>query len=188
MGHSIRFAYRKTPCLLVTSAVHGEGKSTLAAQLAARSGCDGVSTLLVDADFRRSVQSALLDAPEGPGLIEWLKDEAELDQIITPVCDGRFSLLRAGARFTDCIGLPPDAKMKVLVEQLRKQYDVILIDAPAIRSSTFALTLCEHVDLVILSVLYGDSRYPLVAQAKRKLAGAPAVGVILNGCDRDDVD
>ena len=166
----IRFAFRKTPCLLVTSAVRGEGKTALAAQFAARSGNDGISTLLVDADLRNSALSSLLNAPDGLGLQDWLNGNADLDDAITPVCDGLFSLLRAGVFPTDVIGLLPDAKIKTLIEQLRKKYDLILIDAPPVGDSTFALTLCEHVDLAVLSVLYGESRYPLVAQAKRRLA------------------
>jgi hypothetical protein len=42
-----------------------------------------------------------------------------------------------------------------------------------------------HVDLAILSVMHNESRYPQVAQAKGKLAGVPAIGVVLNGCERD---
>ena len=55
-------------CVLVTSAVGGEGKTTLAAQLAARCGNAGISTLLIDADLRRAALCRLLDVAEGPGL------------------------------------------------------------------------------------------------------------------------
>ena len=52
--------------VLITSAIGGEGKTTLAAQLAARCGNAGMSTLLIDSDFRRAALCPLLDVPEGP--------------------------------------------------------------------------------------------------------------------------
>ena len=62
--------------MLITSAIGGEGKTTLAAQLAARCGNAGMSTLLIDADLRRAALCTLLDVPEGPGLSDVLKEEA----------------------------------------------------------------------------------------------------------------
>ena len=58
----------KGRCVLITSAIGGEGKTTLASQLAVRCGGAGMSTLLIDADFRRSTLCTLLDVPEGLGL------------------------------------------------------------------------------------------------------------------------
>ena len=66
----------KGRCVLITSAIGGEGKTTLAAQLAARCGNAGMSTLLIDADLRRAALCPLLDVPEGPGLSDVLKEEA----------------------------------------------------------------------------------------------------------------
>ena len=67
-------------CVLITSAIGGEGKTTLAAQLAARCGTAGMSTLLIDSDFRRAALCPLLDVPEGPGLSDVLKDEVTIDR------------------------------------------------------------------------------------------------------------
>ena len=58
--------------MLITSAIGREGKTTLAAQLAARCGNAGMLTLLIDADLRRTGLCSLLDVPEGPGLSDAL--------------------------------------------------------------------------------------------------------------------
>ena len=78
----LRFAVCGSPselgtgrCVLITSAVGGEGKTTLAAQLAARCGNAGMSTLLIDADLRRAALCPLLEVPEGLGLSDVLKEE-----------------------------------------------------------------------------------------------------------------
>ena len=91
----------KGRCVLITSAIGGEGKTTLAAQLAARCGMAGISTLLIDSDFRRASLCPLLAVPEGPGLSEVLKDEANVEDVTIPIQDGTFYLLRAGMLVKD---------------------------------------------------------------------------------------
>ena len=91
----------KGRCVLITSAIGGEGKTTLAAQLAARCGNAGMSTLLIDADLRRAALCPLLDVPEGPGLSDVLKDEATIDEVVIPVQGGTFYLLPAGTPIQD---------------------------------------------------------------------------------------
>ena len=86
-------------CVLITSAIGGEGKTTLAAQLAARCGNAGMSTLLIDSDFRRASLCPLLDVPEGPGLSDVLKEEVTIDEVAIPVQGGTFYLLPAGRPF-----------------------------------------------------------------------------------------
>ena len=89
----------KGRCVLITSAVGGEGKTTLAAQLAARCGNAGMSTLLIDADLRRTGLCSLLDVPEGPGLSDALiSDEPAPTELVVPVQGGTFHLLPAGRR------------------------------------------------------------------------------------------
>ena len=83
-------------CVLITSAIGGEGKTTLAAQLAARCGSAGMSTLLIDADLRRSELCEVLDVPEGKGLSDVLKEEATTDEAVIPVQGETFYFLPAG--------------------------------------------------------------------------------------------
>ena len=88
-------------CVLVTSAIGGEGKTTLSAQLAARCGNAGISTLLIDADLRRGALCPLLDVPEGPGLSDALQSEINVDELVIPVQGGTFHLLAAGTPVQD---------------------------------------------------------------------------------------
>ena len=69
--------------MLITSAIGGEGKTTVAAQLAGRCGNAGMSTLLIDADLRRTTLCSMLDVPEGIGLSDVLKDLATSDEVVT---------------------------------------------------------------------------------------------------------
>ncbi len=186
----VRFAYcRKraelgsSRTLLITSAVHFEGKSTLAAQLAARCGIAGTPTLLIDADICRESPGVPLDVPPGQGLSDVLSDLAVIEEVIVPVQGGLFYFLPAGMQVKNSSRLVQPAKIGVLMEQLQRLFDLIIIDSPPVLPTPDVLILCEHVDTVILAARHGYSRYPLVAQAKHKLAatGVPSIGVVLNG-------
>ena len=119
-------------CLLITSAIQGEGKTTLAAQLAARCGNAGMSTLLIDADLRRAALASLLDVPEGLGLSDLLNDEATIEDVTIPYNGGAFYFIRAGTPVADAIRLFQDRKLETIIEQLRQHYDVIIIDSPPV--------------------------------------------------------
>ena len=101
-------------CVLITSAVVGEGTSVLAAQLAGRCGAGGMSTLLIDADSREASLGRFLDIPDGPGFSDLLQDlEPDVYHLITPYQGGLFYLLQAGApsrKFSACSGVPGSAR------------------------------------------------------------------------------
>ena len=120
----------KGRCVLITSAVGGEGKTTLAAQLAARCGNAGMSTLFIDADLRRASLCRLLDVQEGPGLSDVLKELATTDETVIPVQGGTFYLLRAGTPIPDNSRVLQNQSFGLLITQLRQLYDLIIIDSP----------------------------------------------------------
>ena len=171
-------------CLLVTSAISGEGKTTLAAQLAARCGNAGVSTLLVDADLRRAGLCTLLDIPEGPGLSDLLeKDKAKFEDVVIPVQGGLFYLLAAGTPVHDPSGVFQGRGLAMLIAELRKRYEMIIIDSPPVLPVPDALVLGRWVDGALLAARFEVSRSPQVERARRQLdnAGIPLLGTVING-------
>ena len=97
-------------CVLVTSAIGGEGKTTLATQLAARCGNAGISTLLIDADLRRASLCPLLDVPEGPGLSDVLRNEVKVEDVVILVQAGIVSPPRRGDSSPGPQPHPPGAR------------------------------------------------------------------------------
>ena len=170
-------------CVLVTSAIGGEGKTTLAAQLAARCGNAGISTLLIDADLRRAALCPLLDVPEGPGLSDVLKNEANVDEIIIPVQGGTFHLLAAGTPIDDTSRILQGRNFAILIAQLRQRYDLIMIDSPPILPVPDGLILGRWTDGALLAARFEVSRSPQVERARRQLdsAGIPVLGTVING-------
>ncbi len=191
----LRFAVCGTPadlgkgrCVLITSAIGGEGKTTLAAQLAARCGNAGMSTLLIDSDFRRGSLCPLLDVPEGPGLSDILKDEATLDEVTIPVQGGTFYLLPAGTPIQDTSRLLQGPKFGQLMGQLRELYDLIIVDSPPVLPVPDALILGRWSDGAVIAARYDISRFPQVERARRQLdnAGIAVLGTVINGMRNSD--
>jgi polysaccharide biosynthesis transport protein len=170
--------------VLITSAIGGEGKTTLAAQLAARCGNAGMSTLLIDADLRRTSLCSLLDIPEGPGLSDALEsDEPPPTDLVVPVQGGTFHLLPAGTPVTDSSRVLQNRKLGLLIAQFRQLYDLVIIDSPPVLPVPDALILGRWVDGAVLAVRYDISRFPQVERARRQLdgAGIAVLGTVING-------
>jgi capsular exopolysaccharide synthesis family protein len=179
----------KGRCVLITSAVGGEGKTTLAAQLAARCGNAGMSTLLIDADLRRTGLCSLLDIPEGPGLSDaLLNDEPAPTELVVPVQGGTFHLLPAGTPIPDTSRILQNRKLGLLIAQFRQLYDLVIIDSPPVLPVPDALILGRWVDGAVLAVRYDISRFPQVERARRQLdgAGIAVLGTVINGMKNSD--
>ena len=175
-------------CVLVTSAVGGEGKTTLAAQLAARCGNAGVSTLLIDADLRRASLCPLLDVPEGPGLSDVLDGVVKVEDVVIPVQGGTFHLLCAGTPIPDTSRIFQGRNLPMLIAELRQRYDLIFIDSPPILPVPDALILGRWADGALLAARFEVSRSPQVERARRQLdsAGIPVLGTVINGMRSSD--
>ena len=178
----------KGRCVLITSAIGGEGKTTLAAQLAARCGNAGMSTLLIDADLRRSALCPLLDVPEGIGLSDVLKEEATIDEVVIPVQGGTFYFLPAGTPIQDTNRVFQGRQLGLLITQLRQLYDLIIIDSPPVLPVPDALILGRWADGAVLAARYDISRFPQVERARRQLdnAGIAIMGTVINGMRNAD--
>src|SRR5262249_6511388 len=161
----------------------GEGKTTLAAQLAGRCGNAGMSTLLIDADLRRAALCTLLDVPEGPGLSDVLKEQATIEDVVIPVQGGTFYLLPAGEPIKDTSRVLQSRAFGSMITQLRRLYDLIIIDAPPVLPVPDALILGRWADGAVLAARYDISRFPQVERARRQLdgAGIATLGTVING-------
>jgi capsular exopolysaccharide synthesis family protein len=175
-------------CVLVTSAIGGEGKTTLAAQLAARCGNAGISTLLIDADLRRASLCPLLEVAEGPGLSDVLRNEANVDEVAVAVQGGAFYLLCAGTPLQDPSRVFQGRGLAMLLAELRQKYEMIIIDSPPILPVPDALIMGRWTDGALLAARFDVSRSPQVERARRQLdtAGIPVLGTVINGLRYSD--
>ena len=174
--------------VMITSATGGEGKTTLSAHLAARCANAGTSTLLIDADLRRTSLGRLLDVTPGPGLGDVLAGNAELDATLLTVQAGGFHFLSAGTPGIDPTRVLKSTRLAELIGQLRQMYDLVIIDTPPVLPVADALIMGRWADGAVMAARYDASRLPLVERANRQIiaAGIPVLGVVVNGVKGQD--
>jgi polysaccharide biosynthesis transport protein len=171
-------------CVLITSATGGEGKTTLAAQLAVRCAEAGTSTVLIDADLRRATLGRLFEVPECPGLSDVLRGEANLEDALVAISQvGGCQLLPAGSNEPNPNRILRGQRFGPMIEQLRRTFDVIIIDTSPVLPVPDALIMGRYTDGVVLAARHDRSRFPLVERANHLLtsAGIPVLGVVING-------
>lgn len=145
--------------LMVCSPTSGDGKSTLVANLAVSFAQAGKRVLVIDGDLRRPRMHQLLGSENQSGLSSILCDAIEPhDAIVHTQCEG-LSLLPAGPAIQNAAELLNLPRCKELLGVLREQYDLILIDTPAVLSVSDPLVLAGLADACVLHLrLSADSR------------------------------
>jgi capsular exopolysaccharide synthesis family protein len=169
--------------VLVTSAASGEGRTTVASQLAASLARAGRRTLLVDGDLRRPALHDLFEVPLEDGLSEVLRAEIDVADIIRPTHAEGLWLMTAGYCDVDAIHALATDQLQPIFEKLRGQYDFIIVDSSPVLGMSDALLVGQYCDGAILSVLRDHSQVPKIYQAAELLRGVGirVFGSVVNG-------
>ena len=171
--------------ILVTSASPGEGKSVTAANLALVMAQAGRRTLLIDCDLRRPTVHKKFGLPREPGLSQLLfsPDGLDPDALAQPADD--LWVLPAGQIVPNPSELLGSKRMRDLIEGLRDQFDVVVLDAPPVHAATDAVLLSTQADATIVVARAGSTRDFDLESALGALAGVGSrtIGVVLNGFD-----
>src|SRR5579883_253220 len=177
----------KLQIAMITSALDGEGKTSLASHLAASLARAGRRTLLVDSDLRNPTLHRLFQRNRTPGLSELLRGEVDLAGIICDTEIPNLQLIAAGKAETVALQALAFDVIPKLFEQLRPQYDFILVDSCPVLPVADAMLVGQHVDAVIFSLLRDVSRLPRVQAAYQRLAllGIRMLGAVVNGTQHD---
>jgi capsular exopolysaccharide synthesis family protein len=177
-----------TRVVMVTSATHGEGKTTVASHLASSLARAGRKTLLIDGDLRRPSAHQLFELPMQPGFSEVLLSEVELtDAVQTTTLDG-LSFMAAGQWDREVLQALARDGVEGILEKLQDEFDFIVIDSHPVLPATDSLLIGQRVDAVILSVLREVSQMPRVYAASQRLSslGIRVLGAVVNGADPEE--
>jgi succinoglycan biosynthesis transport protein ExoP len=170
--------------LAVASSVSGEGKTTLASQLAiSLAKAAGELTLLIDGDIRLPDIHTMFDVGRGPGLVDVLRGDVAVDEAIETGYSQTLHLLPAGKLKSSPHRLMSNGEFARLVNELKGMYRYIVIDTPPILPASEALVMAQAADATVLCVRRDYSRVPQVKEAYFRLqaAGVKTVGAVLNG-------
>lgn len=168
--------------IVVSSAVPGEGKSTLAVNLATVLAQSGSRVTLIEADMRRPRVTRYMGLIGGAGLSNVLGGTVSLHDVLQPWEDGRLTVLAAGPMPPNPSEMLGSAQMKALLENLRYTNDFVLIDAPPLLPVTDAAVLATQADGCVFSARYGKTRDEELKEAAESLqrVGGRLLGVVLN--------
>ncbi len=169
--------------LMVTSAVKGEGKTSLSCHLATSMARARQRTLLIDCDLRRPSIHTLFDQPASPGVCELLRGEATLANVVQATPAPGLSLITAGACDPTAIAALAQGRFPELIAAVRDQYDFIIVDSAPVLPVADSLQIGQHVDAVIFSVLREVSRLPKIYEAYERLSqlGVRLLGAVVSG-------
>lgn len=152
--------------ILITSALPAEGKSAVAALLAASSAAAGQHTLLIDCDVRgRRVSREF--GPEHPGLAELLSGKADLSAVTLRDPDSGCHVIAAGGRMPNPGDTLGSRRMVELMTRLREEYEYIVIDTPPLLSVVDALVLAALADKVLMVIDSSHDHTDSVTEAFR---------------------
>ncbi|KAA0576463.1 AAA family ATPase [Azospirillum sp. B21] len=167
-------------CLLISSAVPGESKTTLAVSLALTA-ATWRRTLLVDGDLHRSRVHHVLDLPSAPGLAQVLAGAVPLSEAIQVDERSGLHVLPAGTPEDDEFSLMSSVQMVDVIDQLRQHYDLVIFDSAPVLAVTGTPILAKLVDRTIVAVRWGSTDWKLADVALKELerCGAPLAGVVL---------
>ena len=170
--------------MLVTSAMPGEGKTTLALSLACSAAADGERVLLIDADLRLSAATAFFGMTEKVGLVDLLTLPMKAANAIHVDERSGISLLPAGAKTRNPPALLASTRMLSILDELRGKFDTIIVDAPPVGPAADASILAKHVDKIIFAVKWCKTSREAVAEGIRHLGGRSKIaGIALTMVD-----
>jgi capsular exopolysaccharide synthesis family protein len=170
----------------ITSPDMGDGKTTLAANLAVSIAQSEKRTILVDADLRRPRVAQLFGLDNERGLTSFLCGEAKVNEVIRESGVPGLHVLTTGPvphNPSELLSLP---RLHQLLHFLKANYDLVLVDTPPLLAVTDPCAVVPYVDGVLLTMRLSKRARPHATRAREILAGleAPVLGVVINGVGR----
>jgi capsular exopolysaccharide synthesis family protein len=170
---------------LVTSALPGEGKSTTAANLAVARAEAGYRVLLVDCDITNPSLHNLFDVGQSPGLTQVLRGQVPVQDALRTSPFGPALLPSGGVEIGNAPFSLKRTDLSQLLEELRKSFDTIIIDAAPVLLMSNTLVVASVADAVVLVIRAGQTDRSSVQDAigQLQLVGARLAGTVLNDPD-----
>ena len=167
----------------VTSPSPGDGKSTMAANLAISIAQSGRSVILIDADFRRPRVHKLFGMKNAVGMASVIAGQAELKDAIIPTEVDNLSVISCGPRPENPAELLTRRDFETVLNSLRDQFELVIVDSPPILAISDPLNVAPRVDGVLVVLRLNKKSRKASRQTVDALeeVGANVLGVVING-------
>jgi capsular exopolysaccharide synthesis family protein len=198
---NIRYANLDQPMqtILITSSMPSEGKTSTATNIAISFAATGSKVLLIDADLRRPRIHRIFQFDRAPGLTDLLTEEQHdalasptevfielenhlINSYIRATTVDNLWLLSCGRHISNPESLLTSEKMKQFIQNVKSQYDMIIIDSPPLLSVSDSLIMATLVDGTLMVLRSNKVKHNTVFQAKELLdkVNASVIGSVLN--------
>ena len=169
--------------LLITSATPQEGKTVVSVNLAGSFAQTGKKVLLVDCDLRKPRMHTIFEADKKPGLVDYLFNQASLNDIIRPsnMVDN-LSFVASGTIPPNPAEILQSKAMLKFLDDMRSMFDMVILDSPPIISVTDSEILSRVADGAVLVVKAESTEVELMRHAVELMRNerSPFLGVVLN--------
>ncbi|HCJ58383.1 MAG TPA: capsular biosynthesis protein [Clostridiaceae bacterium] len=168
--------------IVITSPGQGDGKSTVIANLAVAIARNNKKVLLIDADLRKPNVHTFFQVSNTKGLTNLLSEDVEYIRIIESTYVENLDILSSGPIPPNPSELLGSNRIKILLDELKNVYDMVLFDSPPACLVTDAAVLSTIADGVILVCAAGQTTIENAKNAKALLdkVNANIIGVVLN--------
>lgn len=173
--------------IAITSALPGEGKSFVSANLALSIAQQpDLHVLLIDCDLRKPQVHALFGCRARPGLSEYLTNGVELADILVKTPETRLTLIPAGAPPENPSELLSSKRMSNLLREVSSRYEdrVIILDTPPVAMTAEGNTLAKIVEAVLLVVRHNYSPKEQLKELVKRMGSEKIMGTVLNHMDK----
>jgi succinoglycan biosynthesis transport protein ExoP len=183
----LRAAMQDNKVVGITSTLPGEGKSTIACNLALLMADAGKRVILMDADLRNPTLARSLTPTPTVGLMELLTDRIDLQQALGQECSTGLTLLPLvlNEQIVHSDEILTSPAFRNLIDQLRQRYDYVIMDLPPIAPIVDVRATASVIDSLVFVVEWGSTR---IRAVQRHLMAEPELcdrllGVVLNKAD-----
>ncbi len=170
----------------VTSPSGGDGKSTLAANLAVSIAQSGKTVILIDADLRKPRVHKIFGVSAAVGLGSIISEGKDLPDAVQASGISGLSILPCGPIPPNPAELLTSPRFKELLDVIREKYDYVIVDTPPLLAVTDPAVVAPRVDGLLLTIRLTKNGRPLAHRAKDVLDGirSNVLGVVVNDTER----
>lgn len=179
-----------SPLIGITSPGTGDGKSTLAANLAASLALAGYRTLLLDADLRRPKQHEIFQLQNTRGVKQTLAGETTWSEAIRANVVPNLSILTSGGHADNASDLLSVGRMDAMLTDLKSTYQFVIVDLPPALGLSDALIVSADLDGVLVAARSGKTQIGELRHAIDALtqSGAHPLGVAITAARIPSID
>jgi succinoglycan biosynthesis transport protein ExoP len=174
--------------VLFSSSVPSEGKTTISSNVSISLTQLGKKILMIDGDLRRPCLHRVFSIPNRPGLSEYLQEVCEWEDVVQSSSISGLDVVVCGERPLNPAELLSSDRMRRIIEQAKRRYDLVLVDSPTLLNMADSRILASYVDSVVLIVRSRATPKLLAKQACVNVrgAGATIIGAVLNQLEIGD--